>query len=332
MKTKIRVAVVMGGQSPEHDVSMRSGAGVLAHLNPDKYDGLRVAIGKDGLWSIGDSQPVDILAALSALRGQVDVAFLALHGPFGEDGTIQAVLDSIHLPYTGSGKLASALAMHKARAKDIYAAAGLMVSPSLELLRSDPPAIRESVLLEFAATHGVPVVVKTPSSGSSVGVEIARSKADLIKVVGKLLEESNEVMVEKFVRGREVTSPILENAYRSETMTLPLIEIRPRVSSWFDYRAKYEKGGSMEICPAPLNDELTTRCQAAGLTAHRALGCRGMSRTDMIIEDGTGDIYILETNTIPGFTETSLLPQAAQVAGISYTELVNILIFDAMHP
>ncbi len=260
------------------------------------------------------------------------MAFLALHGPFGEDGTIQAILDTLHIPYTGSGKLASALAMHKARAKDIYAAAGLTVSPSLELLKSDPASIRESVLVEFATTHGLPLVVKTPCSGSSVGVEIARTRADLLKTVETLLDQAGEVMVEKFVRGREVTSPILEHAYRSETLTLPLIEIRPRVSSWFDYRAKYEKGGSMEICPAPLNDELTTRCQAAGLTAHRALGCRGMSRTDMIIEDGTGDIYVLETNTIPGFTETSLLPQAAQVAGINYSELVNILIFDAMHP
>lgn len=331
MKTKIRVAVIMGGQSPEHDVSLRSGQGVLAHLNPDKYDAVKVVIGRDGLWSVQDAPAVDILAALAELRGHVDAAFLALHGPFGEDGKIQSILEALQIPYTGSGPLASALAMHKARAKDIYAAAGLMVSPSQEFLKADPPSIRESVLMEFAATHGLPLVVKTPCSGSSVGVEIARTRTDLLKTVDSLLEQTGEVMVEKFIRGREVTSPILENAYRSETLTLPLIEIRPRVSTWFDYRAKYEKGGSMEICPAPLNEELTTRCQAAGLTAHRALGCRGMSRTDMIIEDGTTDIYILETNTIPGFTETSLLPQAAQVAGISYTELVNILLFDALH-
>ncbi len=327
---KLRVAVVMGGQSPEHDVSLKSGEGVMQNLDGERYDTVRVEIGRDGGWAIGSAAPVGVLLALGRLKEQFDVAFLALHGPFGEDGTIQTLLDVVGLPYTGSGRLASGLAMHKARAKDIYVAAGLTVSSSIEFLRSDPAAIRESVLLEFVATNGLPVVVKTPWSGSSVGVEVARSRTDLLKTVERMLGISGEVMVERFVRGREVTAPILEDAERGEVLTLPLIEIRPRVSTWFDYEAKYQVGGSLEICPAPLDEETTVRCQAAGLTAHRALGCRGMSRTDMIIEERTGDIYVLETNTIPGFTQTSLLPQAASVAGISYGQLLDMLILAAL--
>ncbi len=330
MAERIRVAVIMGGASGEHDVSIKSGTGVLSNLDGEKYAGTRVVIGKDGRWSVDGGSPLPMLAALQALAEGIDVAFLALHGPNGEDGTMQALFHLLGIPYTGSDYYASSLAMNKPRAKDAYRGAGLVVAEHRmvypeEVADDGAGAVATSLLAEL----GCPVVAKTTKLGSSVGVGIARSEAELEKLLVDFMGYSGEVMVEAFVKGTEVTAPVIDNPYTGERMALPLIEIRPRVSDWFDYRAKYEVKGSDEICPAPISEEWTRECQRIGLLAHRILGCRGMSRTDILI-DAHGVCHVVETNTIPGFTETSLLPQAAAAAGLSDGALVDRLVQEAL--
>jgi D-alanine-D-alanine ligase len=329
MTQRITVAVVMGGVSGEHDVSLNSGAGVLANLNPAKYRGLKVVIGRDGLWSVDDGVAQSMVRALAILEKSAEVVFLALHGPNGEDGTMQGLFHLLGLPFTGSDHYASSLAMNKPRAKDVFAAAGLSVAPQLlvtmRAYRADPDGIQRDV----EAKLGYPAVVKATRLGSSVGVGIVRTPEELGPMLERSLEHGREVMVEKFVKGTEVTSPVIDDPGTGEPRALPLIEIRPVVSDWFDYDAKYKQDGAEEICPALISPALTEKCQAIGLRAHLALGCEGMSRTDIIIDD-SGECFVIETNTIPGFTRTSLLPQAALEAGVDYAGLVDMLIQEAL--
>lgn len=330
MTDKIRVAVVMGGVSGEHDVSVKSGTGIFNNLMPHRYHGTRVVVGKDGRWSIDAAPPAPMLEALAQLAGNIDVAFLALHGPNGEDGTFQSLFHLLGIPYTGSDYYASSLAMNKPRAKDAYRAAGLTVAPDRSIWKNEfSGAARQDILVGIERYLGFPCVAKTTKLGSSVGVAIVETPTVLAEKLDEFFAFGEEVLVEKFIKGTELTSPIIDDPYAGRTRALPLIEIRPIVSGWFDYDAKYRIGGAEEICPAPVDDELTRRCQEIGLNAHRLLGCKGMSRTDLIAADDR-TIYVIETNTIPGFTETSLLPQAAAAVGISYAQLVDILIQEAL--
>ncbi len=318
----------MGGVSGEHDVSVKSGSGVLANLDPSRYEGQGVVIGRDGAWSLEGSKPRPMLAALQDLIPRIDVAFLALHGPNGEDGSMQGLFHLLGLPYTGSDYYASSLAMNKPRAKDVYAAAGLTIAAHKMVYTEDQGRL-EPLAHEFLSVLGTPVVAKTTKLGSSVGIGIARDARTLADLLSEYLEFSGEVMVEQFIKATEVTAPVIDNPATGQAEALPLIEIRPEVSDWFDYRAKYEVGGSLEICPAPISAEWTAECQRIGLLAHQLLGCRGMSRTDILIDEA-GNCHVVETNTIPGFTETSLLPQAAAEAGYSYSDLVDMLLQEAL--
>ncbi len=328
MSKRIRVAVLMGGVSGEHEVSLKSGSGVLANLDADKYVGQGVTIGKDGSWSLDGGEPLEMLKGLQQLVSETDVVFLALHGPNGEDGSMQGLLHLLRLPYTGSDYYASSLAMNKPRTKDVYVCGGLTVAPHRMVYAGDQSQL-EPLAEELLAALGSPVVAKTTKLGSSVGVGIARDAQSLARLLADYLQFSGEVMVEQFIKATEVTAPVIDNPRTGRCEALPLVEIRPTVSDWFDYRAKYEVGGALEICPAPISAELTTECQRIGLLAHRLLGCRGMSRTDILI-DGAGVCHVVETNTIPGFTATSLLPQAAAQAGYSYSDLVDMLLQEAL--
>jgi len=329
MAQRLRIAVIMGGMSFEHDVSVNSGTGVLANLVPDRYEGTRVVIGRDGLWQIGAAPPVTMLEALSGLVGRIDVAFLALHGPNGEDGTMQGLFHLLGIPFTGSDHFASSLAMNKPRTKDVYRAAGLATPDSVAVHRDQVEQGLGALPVSIIARLGLPVVAKSTKLGSSFGVEIVKDEARLTQVLGEFMRFGNEVLVEQFIKGREVTAPVIDHPDQDRTVALPLIEIRPTVSAWFDFEAKYKVGGSEEICPAPIPPDLTEKCQQIGLAAHRVLGCAGMSRTDILIRDD-GTCFAIETNTIPGFTQTSLLPQAAAAAGISYPQLVDLLIREAV--
>jgi len=301
---KIRLALIAGGKSGEREVSLAGAKGVEKALDREKYEVRRY-------------DPATDLARLAAEAGEIDMAFILLHGPLGEDGTMQGFLDLLGIPYQGAGVLGSALAMDKNLAKILYQQAGLTVA-AWEMAqpedRQDPRRLLEHLSL--------PVVIKPIRQGSSLGMSLARSEEELLQGLAKAFAFDSEVMVEQYVQGREITGGVLGN---KELTALPLVEIIPGEEyAFFDYQAKYQTGASREVCPAELAPEVTAKAQGIALAAHRALQLRGYSRTDMIVAaDG---IYVLETNTIPGMTPTSLLPQAAAAHGLPFSALLDRLI------
>ena len=301
---KLRLALLAGGKSGEREVSLKGAEEVARALNPQKYE-------------IKRYDPATDLAKLASEADSLDVAFVLLHGPLGEDGTVQGFLDLLSLPYQGSGVLGSAIAMDKNLAKILYRNAGLKVPDWYMAAKEDID--NPSKILGHL---GLPLVIKPSRQGSSLGMTIARSEEDIAAGLKKAFAIDREVMVEEFISGREITGGIIGN---DELAALPLVEIIPGDEyEFFDYEAKYQPGATKEICPADLEEPLAIRAQNYALSAHRALQLRGYSRTDMIISND--DIFVLETNTIPGMTPTSLLPQAAAAAGLGFSALLDRLI------
>ena len=299
------VAVLMGGISAERGVSLNSGAACAKALAEQGFQVTEVDVDRNVGQVLADLKP--------------DVAFNALHGPFGEDGIIQGVLELLGIPYTHSGVLASALAMRKDRAKDVLKAAGLPVAESRTVDR-----------LTAAKAHVLPppYVVKPLAEGSSFGVLIV--KEDQLHPPQELTREDwlygEEVLVERYVAGRELTCAVIDGkAY-------DVIEIKASDGGWYDYNAKYAAGGSVHELPANLKENIYHFVQESTLKAHKALGCRGVSRADFRYDDrpgGTGEIVILEVNTQPGMTATSLVPEIAAYAGLTFGELVKWMVEDA---
>ncbi|MCW5213148.1 D-alanine--D-alanine ligase [Desulfobulbus sp. TB] len=305
---KIRLALIAGGISGERDVSLQGAAQTEQALNKDKYEVIRY-------------DPATDLARLVADAEQLDVAFILLHGIHGEDGTVQGLLELLGIPYQGAGVLGSALAMDKNLAKTLYRLHELPVA-DWEMASKEHIA-DPSPLLD---TLSLPVVVKPIRQGSSLGMSIARQAEQLVPALATAFEHDNQVMVEEFIQGREITVGVIGN---DELTPLPLVEVIPNEKyDFFDYEAKYQPGATREVCPAEVHDSLRNRAQQYGVTAHKALQLRGYSRTDMIIRDN--EIFLLETNTIPGMTPTSLLPQAAAQAGLDFAALLDRLIALAM--
>lgn len=301
---KLRVALLAGGKSGEREVSLKGAEGVEKALEPEKY-------------SVKRYDPATDLAALAGDAADLDVAFILLHGPLGEDGTVQGFLDLLGLPYQGSGVLGSAIAMDKNLAKVLYRNAGLL-TPEWAMASPADMAEPESLLEKV----GLPAVIKPIRQGSSLGMSIAHNTEELAAGLKLAFGYDNEVMVEQYIAGREITGGVLGN---EQLTALPIVEIIPGDShAFFDYEAKYQPGATREICPAELDPDTTAGARECALIAHRALQLRGYSRTDMILSGR--DIYVLETNTIPGMTPTSLLPQAAQAYGLSFSELLDRLI------
>ena len=304
-KKKIRVALLAGGRSGEREVSLAGAAGVEAAMDRERYDLRRY-------------DPKTDLTLLAQDADSIDVAFILLHGSYGEDGRVQGYLDLLDIPYQGSGVLGSALAMDKNMAKTLYRVHGLPVA-EWEMARpedgQDPDRLLEILTL--------PLVVKPVREGSSLGMTIAHDREQLGEGIRLAYEYDSEVMVEQFLAGREITVAVLGN---SDLTPLPLVEIIPGAEyEFFDYTAKYKEGATREICPAEVDAEITARAQALAVEAHKALCLRGYSRTDMILTPD-GSLYLLETNTIPGMTPTSLFPQAAAAAGIDFTRLISRLL------
>jgi len=301
---KTRVAVIAGGISAEREVSLSSARQVMEALDRTKYD-------------IIFYDPATDLVKIAKDSDSIDVAVIMLHGRGGEDGTMQGFLDSLGIPYQGSGVLGSAVAMNKIISKQLYQANGLPVPPFLIFARGDRPDI------DFVAEElGFPVMVKPEQEGSSIGLTLVKTPDELQKALEKAWQYDERCLVEKYIDGREITAAVLGN---NPPQALPLVEIRPGENFlFFDYDAKYQPGATEEICPAPLSEELTRKAQGYAIRAHQALHCRDYSRTDMILNNG--EFYILETNTIPGMTAMSLFPQAAQAAGISFSELLDRLV------
>ncbi len=301
---KLTVALLAGGISSEREVSLNSGEQVFDALDKRKYD-------------IRRYDPQFDLAQLVQDAAEIDIALIILHGPFGEDGTVQGMLDLLNIPYQGSGVLGSALAMNKVVTKQLYEKAGLPVPPYVVLDRGETVDAEKCV-----AEFGLPLVVKPVEAGSSVGMSIVKSADDLRGALDLAGEFDDTILIESFIEGTEITAGVIGN---NKLEALPLIEIIPDKShEFFDYEAKYTAGITQEICPARIADELTQKAQEYALLAHQALYCKGYSRTDMILKDD--EMYVLETNTIPGMTATSLFPQAAQQAGMSFSQVLDKLI------
>jgi D-alanine-D-alanine ligase len=309
---KIRVAVLMGGRSAEREVSLSTGRQVLNALDPERYDAFPVDTAYLGMPSSGESPLIG--------ANRPDVAVICLHGRYGEDGTIQGMLELLEIPYTGSGVLASALAMDKTMAKKLFQVEGIPTPPSVTVRsRAEADEFVRAVQAGTAAVQ-LPLVVKPSRQGSTIGLSIARELDQLPAALDTALAFDAEVVIEKFVDGVEITGPVLGN---DDLQALPLVEIVPS-SGFYDYEAKYTPGATDEIVPARLTPEQTREAQELAIRSHRALGCRGFSRTDMLVaEDG---IWVLEVNTIPGMTPTSLLPRSAEAAGILFPELVHRMV------
>ena len=303
MKKKT-IALISGGISSEREVSLNSGRQVYDALDKDKYDILAY-------------DPKTDIPRLVSDAGRIDCALIILHGPYGEDGTVQGLLDLLDIPYQGAGVLGSAVAMNKLLSKHLYERAGLAVPPYVAVRRGESIDVNRIV-----SQLGLPLVVKPVETGSSVGMSIVRAESTLAAAVEKALEFGATAMIEAYITGTEVTCGVLGN---QEPEALPLIEIIPGEDhEFFDYEAKYQPGATQEICPARIDAQLTQKAQSCALSAHTALYCQGYSRTDMILKDGT--CFVLETNTIPGMTATSLFPQSAQAAGLSFGQLLDRLI------
>jgi D-alanine-D-alanine ligase len=295
-----KIGVLMGGLSAEREVSLKSGTAVHKALLDRGYDAVAIDVTRD--------------VARVLVEESVETAFICLHGRFGEDGAVQGMLELMGIPYTGSGVLSSGLAMNKIFAKTIFASAGLTVAP-YRVLRRDEDA--ETALSGFP----LPVVVKPSQEGSSVGVSIVKEDSEIGPALKEAFRYDAEILVEQFIKGREIQVGVLDNT------ALGAIEIVPK-NEFYDFEAKYTDGMAQHILPAPLPEDLYRKVLAEGEKAHLCLGCSGYSRVDFLVTD-QGSCYLLEVNTLPGMTALSLLPEIAGGAGISFEELVERILSSA---
>ena len=299
--TSEKIGVLMGGLSAEREVSLKSGTAVHQALLSQGYRSVAIDVGRD-------------LAAVLA-REEIGIAFIALHGRYGEDGCVQGLLELMQVPYTGSGVLASALAMHKLYSKQAFASSGILTAPFNHFRTGETVS---TDLLSF----GLPVVVKPVQEGSSVGVSIVKTESDLAAAVELAFSHDDEILVEQYIKGQEVQVGILDDR------PIGAIEIVPK-NEFYDFESKYTDGMAEHIFPARLDPALYEQAQQVGLSAHKALGCSGYSRVDLLVTD-SGDCYVLEVNTLPGMTALSLLPEiAARGAGLSFETLVKRIVASA---
>lgn len=354
MPQKMRVAVLFGGRSGEHEVSLMSARSVLEALDPDRFEAVPVGIARDGRWITGPDPLAQLTAAVQTRDEQagpagrvltwpggevervlqgVDVVFPVLHGPNGEDGTVQGLLELANLPYVGGGVAASAVGMDKGLMKAVFAAAGLPQARYQVLLRSEWQRAKAEAaaaggpaggafLDQIEAAFGYPCFVKPANLGSSVGVSKAHYRAELAQALDEAGRHDRRIVVEEFIDAREIECSVLGND-RPEA-SLPG-EIVPS-SEFYDYRAKYVDGKSGLIIPAELSPDAVREVQRLAVEAFRAIDCAGLARVDFFLQRGTGRVLINEINTIPGFTSISMYPKLWEASGLPYRELITRLI------
>lgn len=303
-KDSLKIGVIAGGISSERDISLLTGEGIYRALIEKGYKTSFIDFNGD-VSSITDSN--------------IDIAFVALHGKYGEDGTVQGLLELMKIPYTGSGVLASALAMDKIYTKKIFQAENIPTPPSMALYR-EKDINYNHIMPHVQNSIEYPVIVKPNRGGSTIGVSVVNSGEGLKDAVKTAFMYDNAVLIEKFIKGRLLTTGIIGLRPRP----LPLIEIKPK-SGFYDYAAKYTSGLTEYIVPAPVNKKLAENIAVYSVKCHEILGCSALSRVDLIM-DGLEDIYFLEVNTIPGMTPTSLVPKAAAACGIDFNELAEIIL------
>ncbi len=338
-RPRIRLVMLYGGQSAEHEVSLVTARHVIAATDPERYDVSPVAIGKDGRWVLAhdatralasgpdalpdglptSGEPTEPARALAQADDEQVVVFPLLHGPLGEDGTVQGLLELAGVPYVGCGVLASALAMDKAMAKEVFAAKGIPQSKHVAVLEPD---LGPDTIVRLERELGYPMFVKPANMGSSVGVTKAHDRAELDAAIELALRYDESLVIEESIDGREIECAVLGNL--DPRASLPG-EIRPG-AEFYDYADKYQSGTAELIIPADLPPEVTEELRAMAVRAFRALGCEGMARVDFFYEEGGRGLLVNEINTIPGFTPISMFPKMWEATGLAYPDLIDELI------
>jgi D-alanine-D-alanine ligase len=336
---KLKIAVLMGGKSSEHEVSIISGTEVVKNLDERKYEVLPVVVSKNGTtWKLTNKNSLLSLENILKLKGTsneialmesktisgvgaisskpIDLIFIAMHGQFGEDGTVQGMLELAGIPYTGSKVLASAIGMDKEVFRKLMQSQKLPIPKYITLHRGGKYPNFRKVLGKM------PYFVKPVNGGSSVGASIAESISELKKAINLAFKYDDRILIDEYLKGMEVTCGVIGN---ENPIPLPIVEIKPLKGKFFDYESKYTESGSLEIVPARISKSLTKSIQNLSLKVFKIIGCRGFARVDFILKNNKSPI-ILEINTIPGLTPMSLLPKAAQAAGISYSKLLYTII------
>lgn len=317
MNAARKVAVLKGGGSLERTVSLRSGARAQQALSRRGHDVIAIDAGPELVAQLHDSQP--------------DAAFVALHGRDGEDGTVQGLLELVGVPYTGSGPAACMRCTDKSLAKYLMREAGI---PTPEFAAIKESAIKElgvgAALGDVERTLGFPLVVKPASQGSALGVKFARSSDELPAAIVGALSYDRKVVIERYVKGRDLAVSVLESeGDDAEPVALPVVEAIPREEEFYNYESRYEIGMTTFVCPAELPEATGARARELALETYRLLGCHGVARVDLMLDAASGELSVLETNVGPGLTETSLLPLAADAAGIGFDELVERILWSA---
>jgi D-alanine-D-alanine ligase len=315
-----RVAVLKGGRSLERSVSLRSGAQVQDGLQRLGHDAVAIDVGPELVGEL--------------LASEAEVAFIALHGRYGEDGTVQGLLEAIGMPYTGSGPAACVRCTDKVLAKRLMREAGIPTP--------DFHAIREASIKELGAAAalahmerelGFPLVVKPAKGGSALGVKFASASADLPGSMVGAFSYDHTILLERYVRGRDLAVSVLDASPDGDgsarPIALPVVEAVPREEVFYDYESRYQIGMTTFVCPAELPPETTARAQELAVETYRLLGCHGVARVDLMLERDSGELWVLETNVVPGLTETSLLPQAADADGVGFDELIERILASA---
>lgn len=347
MEKKIRVAVIFGGKSGEHEVSLSSAASVIKAMDRSKYEVFPMAITREGEWKIGEeslpmlagnleqTQLQELQSQLPAIQlasggkrlpslrpEEIDVVFPVLHGTYGEDGTIQGMLEMANLPYVGAGVLASAVGMDKVMSKKIFAQAGLPQGRFLYFLRSKLSSQMEQIVEQVEAEFGYPCFIKPANLGSSVGISKATDRESLIKGLELAAKYDRKVIVEEFIPAREIEVAVLGNDDPIASVPGEIISC----NDFYDYKAKYVEGKSIMQIPADLPEETAEKIREMAIRAYQAIDCSGLARVDFFLRKDTGEILINEVNTLPGFTPYSMYPKMWEYSGISYPELIDRLI------
>jgi D-alanine-D-alanine ligase len=358
--TKLRVGVIYGGRSGEHEVSLASAAAVFKNLDPERYDAVPILIAKDGRWTLPPSAPkleaaADAIAASKGApveRGReahlvahpggdalltvdatqphaalssvpLDVVFPILHGPYGEDGTVQGLLELANLPYVGAGVLASSVGMDKAAMKLVFAAKGLPICDYEVVLKRDWQRDPHTVLTTIVNRLGFPLFVKPANLGSSVGISKAKHAAELRTAMDLAAEFDRKIVVEAAVpKAREIECAVLGNDEPEASIPGEIISSR----EFYDYEAKYLDEGSRSVIPAPITPAQAEEVRARAIDAYKAIDCAGMARVDFLLAGDTGMLYVNEVNTIPGFTTISMYGKMWEASGVSYPQLLDRLI------
>lgn len=322
MDKRLKISIVSGGPSQEHEVSLRSGREVFTNLDRNYYEPKLIIVDKNGEWPF----------ELETLKDKTDAVFLAMHGEYGEDGAVQSELDLLRIPYTSSPASASALGMNKFFSNLLFKRNGLEIPYTLLFSKSewrhDPAGVIKKIIWHIPA----PWIIKPNRGGSSLGVSVNYRQDQLAKNIADLFLAVDEILAQPLIRGKEITCGVLDYGVVNSSYPLAPLEIIPPENKMFDdYDSKYsEVGGSLALAPARLSSSLFEGVRRAAVRAHQAISARGMSRADMIVGQD-GKIYVLEINTIPGFTKTSLLPKSAEAHGINFSELLDKIIKSALN-